>query len=71
MHKKIICHGLQLVAMSLFIVIALACESQSSIVTPLEGARGGNSDSGGSSSDGSAIEIPVDSIKSVNDLALK
>lgn len=68
MHKKKIGHVVQLMALLMFIVMALACASQQSAVGTSENPSG----AGGSGilNEGAAIETPIDSIANSYDYAL-
>ena len=70
MEKKKIYHGIQLMAFLLFIVMALACASQKSMVDSINGEAGSRGNNSSSSNEGASIETPTDSISALYDLAL-
>lgn len=69
MGKKEIIQGMQLIALLIFTVMALACATQSTAVDAITGGGGEAGNSSGTN-EGAAIEVPADSITSSNDLAL-
>lgn len=70
MGKKKFGHAMQIVSLLLFIIMALACASQSSMVDSLNGEAGSRRGNSSGSTEGAAIETPADSITASYDLAL-
>lgn len=70
MVKRKFGHGLQIVALLIFIVMALACASQSSMVGAINDATDSSGTSASGSRDGSSIEVSTDSLSASYDLAL-
>lgn len=68
MGKKIFGHAMQIVALLLFIIMALACATQADAIGAKEDLKREGSSSG--STEGAAIETPADSITASYDLAL-
>ncbi len=69
MYKKKIGNGMQIMALFLFTIMALACVSKSSLVNGTKDLKHKNS-AISSPKEGAAVEIPIDSLTLSNDFAL-